>query len=74
VRTLRREPSDITREYYHPRAEPRSLIDVAKTFDEPAAEKASSARKQDSIAAHLQNLPFILGKELGRNATVPRLG
>jgi len=51
VRTLRREPSDITREYYHPRAEPQSLLDVAKTFDEPAAEKASSARKQDSIAA-----------------------
>jgi hypothetical protein len=74
LRTVRREPSGVAREYYHPRAGPQSLIEVAKTFDEPAAEKASSARKQDSIAAHLQNLPFIPGKELGRNATVPRLG
>jgi hypothetical protein len=53
VRTFRREPRGITGEHNHPGAEAQSLIDVAKTLDEPAAEKTSSASQQDAMTAYL---------------------
>jgi hypothetical protein len=52
VRTLGREPRGITGEYNHPGAEAQSLIDVAKTLDEAAAEESGSPGQKNTLAAY----------------------
>ena len=52
VRTFRRERRGFTGEHNHSSPEGESLIDVAKTLNEPTAEKACSPGHKDAMAAY----------------------
>jgi hypothetical protein len=52
MRALRRESSGVAGKEYYAGTEIERLIDVAKTFHQPATEKTSPSRHKDPLLAY----------------------